>query len=896
MSSDFFETGLKLMPLKNLFLSGLIIFSALLFWGTMIPNSRAQSTAPDYKNANLPVEQRVNDLLARMTLAEKVAQLQCRIHEVENTDLIQADGIGGLGCQLRTAATPQAAAEKLNRLQKFMLEKTRLGIPVIMHDEALHGLVGPGATSFPQAIGLASTWDPNLMARVAQVIARETKSRGIRQVLSPVVNIARDVRWGRVEETYGEDPYLTARMGVAFCKSFEKSGVMTTPKHYAANVGDGGRDSNPIHFTERLMREIYFPAFKACFQEAGATSVMAAYNAYDGIPCSSNRWLLTEVLRNEWNFQGFVVSDYGSIGGIFDLHKTAANAKETAKQAIEAGMDVELPTVYYYGAPLLQAVEEGLVAEAVLDQAVRRVLTMKFKLGLFENPFVVPEEAARVNDHTEHRALALEAARASLVLLKNENQTLPLKKSVKSVAVIGPMADVVKLGGYSGWGIKTVSALAGIRNKMAAGGTVTFAKGCELEQASLPPIPAEYLRPPTGKKGELGLQGEYFSNKDLAGMSTLVRIDKQLHFDWAEGSPDPQLKPDQFSVRWTGKLIAPFSGPCQLGMSTDDGVRFYLDGQLLIDRWVDRGTTTDIATVNLKQGQAYDLRIEYYENMGYAFASLGWDFAPKKTDQFAEAVALAKKSEVVVIVTGILEGEGRDRANLDLPEKQEKLIQAIARTGKPTVVVLTGGSAITMQRWLGMVPAVFTAWYPGEEGGHALADVLFGDYNPAGRLPITFPQSVAQTPLYYNTKPTGRGYDYVDLSGKPQFPFGHGLSYTKFDYSNLRLNPDPLKAGNNLKIMVTVQNIGAYAGDEVVQLYLHDVIGSVTRPLKELKGFQRIHLAPNEKQIVMFDLTPAELGMYDRELKWVVEPGIFEIMIGGSSEDVQIRTSFEVIP
>jgi beta-glucosidase len=282
--------------------------------------------------------------------------------------------------------------------------------------------------------------------------------------------------------------------------------------------------------------------------------------------------------------------------------------------------------------------------------------------------------------------------------------------------------------------------------------------------------------------------------------------------------------------------------------------------------------------------------------MGYAFASLGWDHAPKNEEQFGQAVALAKKSDVAVIVTGILEGEGRDRANLDLPEKQEKLIQAIVRTGKPTVVVLTGGSAVTMQKWLGQVPAVIAAWYPGEEGGNALADVLFGDYNPAGRLPITFPQSVAQTPLYYNPKPTGRGYDYVDLTGRPQFPFGHGLSYTKFDYSNLRIAPDPLKAGNNLKIMVTVQNIGPYAGDEVVQLYIHDAVGSVARPIKELKGFQRIHLAPNEKKIVSFNLTPAELGMYDRDLKWVVEPGVFEIMLGSSSEDIQLRTTFEVIP
>ncbi|MDZ7378231.1 MAG: glycoside hydrolase family 3 C-terminal domain-containing protein [candidate division KSB1 bacterium] len=856
-------------------------------------HGQARGGTPDYKNPKLPVERRVEDLLSRMTVEEKVAQLQCLIREVEGTNFITEKGIGNLGCILRSHG-PKEAAEKLNRIQKFMVEKTRLGIPVIMHDEALHGLVGNGATSFPQAIGLAATWDTALMERVARAIALETKSRGIRQVLSPVVNIARDVRWGRVEETYGEDPYLTARMGVAFCKPFEEIGVITTPKHYSANLGDGGRDSHPVHFTERLMREVYLPGFKACFQEAGATSVMAAYNSYDGTPCSAHPWLLTEVLRKEWGFKGFVVSDYGSVAGIYNMHHTAANEKEAAAQAINAGLDVELPNVYIYGEPLLQAVREGLVSEETLNQAVRRVLTAKFRIGLFDNPFADPKEAARVNDCAEHRALAAEAARKAIVLLRNEGGLLPLKKETRTVALIGALADEVKLGGYSGWGTKTVSVLEAMK-KARPGVKVLYAKGCEITPAMLPVIPTQYLIPAGGKPGEHGLRAEYYANKDLAGEPALVRIDPVIHFDWAGDGPDPSLPTDCFSARWSGKLVSPVSGRVQLGITTDDGVRLYFDGKLLVDMWVDRSATTDVVTVTLEKGREYDLVIEYYENLGYAFASLGWDLQPQEHKLRDEAVAAAKEADVAIVVVGIIEGEGRDRANLDLPAEEEELIKAVAATGTPTVVVLQTGSAVTMRTWLDQVPAVLQAWYGGEEAGTAVAEVLWGDYNPGGKLPITFPLSVAQLPLYYNPKPTGRGWDYVDLSGKPLFPFGHGLSYTTFAYRNLRIEPQTIPPTGTATVSVEVENVGPRAGDEVVQLYIHDVVASVARPVKELKGFRRIHLKPGEKTTVAFRLGPEELSMLDRDLRVVVEPGTFEIMVGSSSEDIRLRSQLEVV-
>ncbi len=849
---------------------------------------------PAYKNSQLSIEKRVADLLRRMTVEEKIGQLQCVITDVEKTDLIEKNALGNVGVCLRPY-TAGEAAEKMNRIQKRAIENTRLGIPILMHDEALHGLVGKKATSFPQAIGLAATWNPDLMEQVATTIAKETKSRGIRQVLSPVVNIARDVRWGRVEETYGEDPYLTSRMGVAFCKPIEEEGVITTPKHYAANVGDGGRDSHPIHFNERLMREIYFPAFKACFLEGKALSVMAAYNSYDGTPCSSNRWLLTQVLREEWGFEGVVVSDYGSIGGIFDLHRTAATKKEAAKQAIEAGMDIELPNIYIYGEPLLEAVKEGLVSEKTLNQAVRRILKLKFQLGLFDEPYVDPLKAEEINDCPQHRQLALQAARESIVLLKNDNHLLPLDKKIKTIAVIGPNATEARLGGYSGFGMQTVSPLDGIRAKVSSSTRIVFARGAESSVNVLPPIQSIHLIPADGKPGQHGLRGEYFNNMEFAGSPVLVRIDPQIHFDWGGGSPHPSIHAEQFSVRWTGKLIPPKTGIYQIGVTTDDGVRLFIDGKKVIEYWQDRSPATDVVSLKLEKGRPYDIRIEYYENAGGAFAGLAWDFKPDYDSEMEKAVQAAKSAEVVILCLGISEGEGRDRSNLDLPGQQEQLIKRIAATGKPIVVVLINGSAVTMQKWINDVGAIVEAWYPGEEGGNAIADVLFGDYNPGGKLPITFPQFVGQCPLFYNTKPTGRGYDYIDLSGKPMFPFGYGLSYTQFEYSGLHIDREKIKPNESVKISCEVKNGGKIKGDEVVQLYLHDVVGSVSRPLKELKRFQRITLNPGETKRIEFELKPDDLSLYDAAMNWVVEPGLFTVMIGSSSEDIRLQGELEVV-
>jgi len=836
-----------------------------------------------FENPKLPVERRIEDLLKKMTLQEKIAQLRSGREVPE-------EGIGNLSYVTRLLP-PREGAEKANELQARLIEKTRLGIPAIIHDECLHGCVAKFSTSFPQAIGLAATWDPELMYRAAKAIAKETRSRGIHQCLSPVVNIVRDVRAGRTEESYGEDPYLTSVMGGAFCRAMFEEGVIATPKHFAANfVGDGGRDSNEIHLSERILREVYFPGFKACIK-AGAISLMAAYNSIDGIPCSSNKWLLTEILRDEWGFQGFVVSDYGSVAGIDSSHHITNSLEEVAKLALEAGLDVELPEAYVFGDPLLKAVEKGLIPEDVIDEAVRRVLRAKFLVGLFDRPFVDPEAAEKLCNCEEHVQLALQAAREAIVLLKNENGILPLnRENIKSIAVLGPASDKVKLGGYSTvmprYGI---TPLEGIKSKVKTGTKVYHARGLAA-LGKYVPIPSKFLIPASETEGH-GLRGEYYDNRDLKGNSVLTRVDEQVSFNWGTGSPDPKLPEDNFSVRWTGRLVAPKSGVYEIGLATDDGVRFWLDGKLLIDSWHDRGVTLDTVDVKLEGGKQYDIRIEYYEHFGEAAAFLLWDYVDGDIPEIQEAVELAKKSDIAVVFTEIIEGEGRDRATLELPRLQEMMIEKVVETGTPTIVVLMTGSAVTGE-WIRKVQAVIQAWYPGQEGGKAIAEVLFGDYNPGGRLPFTWPRYVGQLPLYYNYKPTGRGYDYVDMSGKPLFPFGHGLSYTRFEYSNLRI--DAQSEEGPFEISFDVANTGEREGDEVAQLYVQDPVASIARPVKELKRFRRISLKPGEKKTIVFTLTAEDLAFFDASMRRIVEPGEFKIMVGSSSEDIRLQAPLSI--
>ncbi len=848
------------------------------------------TVAQSYRDASQPAEVRVRDLLSRMTLEEKFWQLFMLAGSLDGG--IERYKDGAFGFQIGTFCDSADAATCINNIQRHFAEDTRLGIPVVLFEEALHGLVQKGATSFPQAIGLAASFDTSLMHEVARSIARECRSRGIRQALSPVVNIASDVRWGRTEETYGEDPFLSSEMGVAFVSEFEKQGIITTPKHLIANVGEGGRDSYPIHFGERLLREIYLPPFVTCIERGGSRSVMTAYNSLDGTPCSASDWLNNKLLKNEIGFRGFVISDAGGVGGANVLHFTAKDYADATAKAVNGGLDVIFQTSFDHFGLFFPAFQEGRIPEEVIDSAVARVLRVKFEMGLFEHPYVSASDSLSSAELTKHRQLARRAAQESIVLLKNGQDALPLTKHVKTIVVLGPDAADARLGGYSGPGNDKRSILDGIKDKVAPSTQVLYAPGCSRTETEYLTVPSEYLSCRQEDTLRTGLLGEYFDNIRMEGNPAFTRVDSRIQFQWTLFSPDPSRLPyDFYSVRWTGKLKAPATGVFKIGIDGNDGYRLYIDGAPVIDNWRKVSRKILTADYRFEKGREYDLRIEYFEPAGNALFRLIWNVGVLSSSDamMTEAVGLAARSDAAIIVVGIEEGEFRDRAFLNLPGQQEELINRVAATGKPTIVVLVGGSAITMSNWLDNVPAVLDVWYPGEEGGDAVADVLFGAYNPAGRLPITFPVAEGQLPLVYNHKPTGRGDDYVDLTGQPLFPFGYGLSYTQFEYSDLCFDRHGVSVSDSAIVSFKLKNIGMTEGDEVVQLYIRDELASVARPITELKGFQRIHLRPGETRDMSFIVTPDMLSMLNKDMKRVVEPGNFRIMIGSSCKDIRLR-------
>jgi beta-glucosidase len=858
-----------------------------------------QSTTPPYRDASLPIEARVQDLLSRMTLEEKFWQLFMIPGDLDNPANDYSHGVFGLQigtgrpedvAVLPAADIARAHAERINAIQRFFVERTRLGIPIIPFEEAVHGLAREGATMFPAAIGLAATWDPPLVARVADAIAAETRTRGIRDVLSPVVNIADDVRWGRVEETYGEDPVLASAMAWAFVGPLERAGVVTTPKHFVANVGEGGRDSYPIDYSERRLEERYFPPFQAAIG-AGARSIMTAYNSVDGSPATQNGRLLDGILKGDWGFRGFVISDAAATGGATVLHLTEPNTASATRDAFAAGLDVVFQSSYGQQRPYLDAFQRGLIPLSTIDEAVSRVLRVKFALGLFEGPYVDPADAARTNGSPAHRALARDAAREAIVLLKNDAHVLPFATTIPSLAVIGVDADEVRLGGYSSTGASKESILAGLRQAVSNTTVVRFDPGPGRLVHDFVVVPPDALTSPANGQATQGLFGEYFDNPRLEGAPRLTRMDPRMEFRWTLNAPGRGIPFDWYSVRWTGGLVAPATGVHRIGVEANDGYRLWLDGRLVIDDWIKRSYSRRTVAADLAPGSRHDVRLEYFEPSGNARLRLLWDagVVDDGDAEIARAVASARESAAAVVVAGIEEGEFRDRAKLGLPGRQEELIRRVSATGTPTVVVLVGGSAITMSSWLDDAAAVLDVWYPGEAGGAAVADVLVGSANPAGRLPITFPVSEGQLPLSYDHKPTGRGDDYVDLTGQPLFPFGFGLSYTTFEYSDLAITPATIGPSGTAMVRCVVKNTGSRDGDDVVQLYLRDLSASVAQPVEALKAFQRVRLAAGARATIAFSLGPADLRLLNRDLKWIVEPGTYRVLVGASSKDIRLR-------
>ena len=832
-----------------------------------------------------PVDARVRDLLGRMSIEEKFWQLYMIPGDpLTERDADYSHGIFGLQLDRDSVTDARSDAEHANAVQRWFAERTRLGIPVLLFEEALHGLQRPGATAFPQAIALAATFDTSLMSGVAGAIAREARSRGIRFVLSPVVNLATDVRWGRTEETYGEDPFLASLMGASYAGAMAAAGIVPTPKHLVANVGEGGRDSYPIEVSQRLLEELHFPPFEAAIRAAPLSSVMTAYNSVDGTPATQSRALITDQLRTRWGFTGFVISDAAATGGATVLHMTEPDTPTAAMHAWQAGLDVVFQSEWRQHRGYREAIVRGMVAESIVDAAVARVLRAKFALGLFDRREVDPDSARYWNGHAAHRALALEAARKSIVLLAN-NGILPIPASA-AVAVIGADAAGARLGGYSGAGNDVVSILAGLRS---LGESVRYAPGVSRVDSAVLAIPATMLSSDSSGRSVPGLAAEYFDNITLAGAPRVTRRDARVDFGWTLSGPARGLSNEWYSARWRGRVTLPVAA--RIGVEGSDGWRMWIDGVLVIDNRRKQTSRRVMTRVPVSAG-AHRLQLEFFETTGNAHVRLVHEAAETWRAGLDSAVAVARGAGVAVIVAGIEEGEFRDRSRLGLPGHQEQLIEAVAATGTPVVVVLVGGSAITMP-WLDRVAAVVDAWYPGEAGGTAVAEVLFGMANPGGRLPITFPVAEGQLPLRYNHKPTGRGDDYLDLTGQPLFPFGFGLSYTTFEYSDLRIAP--FVAGVTT-VRLRVRNTGQRDGDEVVQLYVRDVIASVARPVMELKGFQRVHLAAGASTEVAFTLGAAELSMLDASLRRVIEPGVFRVMVGASSRDIRLRGDLTIRP
>ena len=760
---------------------------------------------PPYRDTSRARDERVEDLLRRMTLAEKTAQLgSAWVFQVAKGLEVSESGAellrNGLGQVTRISGASsldaEGAARLANAIQRHLLEETRLGIPAIVHEEICSGLMGREAVVFPQAIGLASTWDPDLAEELADAIRVQMRAVGAHQGLAPVLDVCRDPRWGRTEETFGEDPYLVSRIGVAFTRGLQgpslRSGVVATLKHFVGyGASDGGMNWAPAGIPPRALREVYLHPFEAAVRVAGARSVMNAYNEIDGILCAADRDLLTRTLRDEWGFEGFVVSDYFSIRQLADYHRLAVDGESAAVLALEAGLDVELPATDCYGAPLLGAIEAGIVAEGMLDEAVRRVLRTKFDLGLFDGPYVDIAAVSGAAATAAHRELARTIARKSIVLLSNDG-ILPLAADVGSIAVIGPNADTAR-----------------------------------------------------------NLFGDYAYPAHVESLQNVLD-----------------------------------SGRSSLSTPGVESVQ--------------------IAPMEIEAPSVLDaLRARYGSRVSFA---PGCDVAGSSDSGFGEAAELAAAADVVVMVMGdksgltedCTSGEFRDRASFDLPGVQEELVRAVLETGTPVVLVLVAGRP-SASAWLHEhCAAVVMAWLPGEEGAGAIADVLSGDTNPGGKLPLSYPRAVGQVPVFYAHKASGgRSHpvgDYVDQSASALYPFGHGLSYTTFELSELRIAEETVRWADEIVVEARVTNTGKQAGDEVVQLYTRDPQASVTRPERELKSFLRLTLEPGETRRITFRVPVGQLGLYDRDLTYVVEPGAIEVFLGLSSADTVSVGSVTVVP
>ena len=765
----------------------------------------------------------------------------------------------------------------------------RLGIPALKMTDGPVGVRQAPATSFPSSIALAASFDTELIKRVARAIAQETRAKGKNVLLGPCVNIQRTPFGGRNFESFGEDPFLAARMSVAYINGIQSENVIPSVKHFAANNQEIDRMTIDVRVDERALHEIYFPAFKASVREGKVWSVMAAYNKLNGFYASENDYLLNDVLKKRWNFRGLVISDWGAV------HSTVPTLKN--------GLDLEMPTGSFLNAKMVKrAIAENLVSETNINEMVRRLLRVMFLAGLMDRK--APDTGAI--DTPEHRTIALEAARGGIVLLQNQKNVLPVDLSkTRSIAVIGPNADAARIGGGGSAQVVpfySVSPLEGIKRAAGDKTQIIFSPGIvALEDTT--PIPTANLTTPDGKSN--GLHGEYFANMTFEGAPAFTQVDSQLDFHWGTGSPAPNYPSDLFSNRWTGFLTASASGRYAISLSSNDGGRLYLDDKLIVDVWGDHATLRGATAVELKAGEPHKIRIEHYENRGNADLVLGWRLL--EDDILQKAADAAGKADVAIIFAGLsdaVEVEARDRTDLNLPKEQEELIERVARANPRTIVVMTSGAPVLMEKWIRKVPAVVQAFYYGQEGGNAISDVLFGKFAPSGKLPATFLRRWEDSNAFGRYPGDGKSVDYSEgiLVGyrwfdtkniEPLFPFGHGLSYTNFKYSALKLNGG--KDAARLNVQFEIENTGKFNAAEVAQVYVQDIASTLPRPVKELKGFQKVFLKAGEKKTLTVELNQSSFAFYDPGTQnWIAEKGDFKILVGSSSRDIRLSGDYRL--
>ncbi len=858
-----------------------------------------------YQDSKLSVSERVSDLLARMTDEEKVAQMDmirgvelakithpahfCSVDPRSDYDWEHVDetiGSRGMGF----VHDVYSDAHVLNLLQKYFVEKTRLGIPCIFTGEALHGISYPGASSFPMPIALGATFDPDVTHRVGHAIGKETRTLGITEILAPNLDLAREPRWGRVEETFGEDTYLSSQMAYAIITGEQNhgdiqglDGIVCEPKHYVGHgVPEGGTNCSPLHAGVREVETYYLPVFEAGIRKAGAYCAMAAYHNIDGEAVVASEHYLREVLKERFGMRGYVRADFGSVARLHHTHHMTAGDKDSISTAVNAGLDVQgfdYPNAIWQS-KLLENIQDGTISREVIDEAVSRVLRVKFELGLFENPYVPEGREGEILRCEAHKAVSLEAARKAITLLQNKNNILPLKKDAK-IALLGPSSGVGRLGSYSSvpWGYRVPS----VADELAAMGDVCFRQcaGCSITDQDVDAIPVSWYPD--------GVRMEYYGEKNFGGEPVGENVMPMVNFTWALAKPHRDLPFNNYSVRMTTRLCPDVRG--MFGTDVFDGkliftgnnsARVYLNGERIIDG-CRPGERMPWVMVHLEHGVSYEVVVELPDIGPNYNLTLSLD---NRSDSMEEAIGIARESDVAVIVCGddkITSGEGMDRNDLCLYGRQQELIRRVAETGTPIVLVLENGKPIDLSAEVKLCDGILECWFIGEHGAHAIAEVLFGERAPAGRLPITFPKSVGSLPCYYNRLPGGSEH-YLEGSRAPLFAFGHGLSYTHFTYSDLRVEQE---GRYDFKVSVNVTNDGGMDADEVVQLYVRDVVSTIVTPDRQLAAFSRVHLKAGETRTVELSLGFDAFKLLNKKMEWVVEPGDFEIMAAASSVDVR---------